>query len=75
MSEKQRTIKQAVSVSGVGLHTGKPVTITFNPAPENHWYKFQRMDVDGQPIIDADADLVVDTSRGTTLEKDGVRVY
>lgn len=75
MSEKQRTIKQAVSVSGVGLHTGKPVTITFNPAPENHWYKFQRMDVEGQPIIDADADLVVDTSRGTTLEKDGVRVY
>jgi UDP-3-O-[3-hydroxymyristoyl] N-acetylglucosamine deacetylase/3-hydroxyacyl-[acyl-carrier-protein] dehydratase len=75
MNEKQRTIKQAVSVSGVGLHTGKPVTITFNPAPENHWYKFQRMDVDGHPIIDADADLVVDTSRGTTLEKDGVRVY
>ncbi|MBA3665220.1 MAG: bifunctional UDP-3-O-[3-hydroxymyristoyl] N-acetylglucosamine deacetylase/3-hydroxyacyl-ACP dehydratase [Bacteroidetes bacterium] len=75
MSEKQRTIKQAVSVSGVGLHTGKPVTITFNPAPENHWYKFQRMDVEGQPIINADADLVVDTARGTTLEKDGVRVY
>lgn len=75
MNEKQRTIKQAVSVSGVGLHTGKPVTITFNPAPDNHWYKFQRMDVEGQPIIDADADLVVDTSRGTTLEKNGVRVY
>jgi len=75
MSEKQRTIKQPVSVSGVGLHTGKQVTITFNPAPENHWYKFQRMDVEGQPIIDADADLVVDTSRGTTLEKNGVRVY
>jgi UDP-3-O-[3-hydroxymyristoyl] N-acetylglucosamine deacetylase/3-hydroxyacyl-[acyl-carrier-protein] dehydratase len=75
MGEKQRTIKQSVSVSGVGLHTGKPVTITFNPAPVNHWYKFQRMDVDGHPIIDADADLVVDTSRGTTLEKNGVRVY
>lgn len=75
MSDKQRTIKQAVSVSGVGLHTGQPVTITFNPAPENHWYKFQRMDVEGQPIIEADADLVVDTSRGTTLEKNGIRVY
>lgn len=75
MSDKQKTIKQAVSVTGVGLHTGKPVTITFNPAPVNHWYKFQRIDVDGQPIIDADADLVVDTSRGTTLEKNGVRVY
>jgi UDP-3-O-[3-hydroxymyristoyl] N-acetylglucosamine deacetylase/3-hydroxyacyl-[acyl-carrier-protein] dehydratase len=75
MAEKQRTIKSPVSVSGVGLHTGKPVTITFNPAPDNHWYKFQRMDAEGQPIIDADADLVVDTSRGTTLEKNGVRVY
>lgn len=75
MSDKQRTIKQAVSISGKGLHTGKNVTITFNPAPVNHWYKFQRMDVEGQPIIDADADLVVDTSRGTTLEKNGVKIY
>ncbi len=74
MSDKQHTIKQKVSVSGVGLHTGKKVTLTFNPAPENHWLKFQRTDVEGQPIIDADADLVVDTSRGTTLEKNGVRV-
>jgi len=74
MSDKQHTIKQKVSVTGVGLHTGKKVTLTFNPAPENHWFKFQRVDLDGQPIIDADADLVVDTSRGTTLEKNGVRV-
>jgi UDP-3-O-[3-hydroxymyristoyl] N-acetylglucosamine deacetylase/3-hydroxyacyl-[acyl-carrier-protein] dehydratase len=75
MSEKQCTIKKAVSLTGVGLHTGKKVTITFNPAPENHWYKFQRTDLEGQPIIEADADLVVDTSRGTTLEKNGARVY
>lgn len=75
MSDKQRTIKQAVSLTGVGLHTGKPVTLTFNPAPENHWYKFQRVDLPEQPIIDADVDLVVDTSRGTTLEKNGARVY
>jgi UDP-3-O-[3-hydroxymyristoyl] N-acetylglucosamine deacetylase/3-hydroxyacyl-[acyl-carrier-protein] dehydratase len=75
MSNFQRTIKQAVSLTGKGLHTGKDVTITFNPASVNHWYKFQRLDVEGQPIIDADADLVVDTSRGTTLEKNGVRVY
>lgn len=75
MSDKQRTIKSAVSISGVGLHTGKPVTLTFLPAPENHWFKFQRMDLDGQPLIDADADLVVDTSRGTTLEKNGARVH
>ncbi|MGZ4037995.1 MAG: UDP-3-O-acyl-N-acetylglucosamine deacetylase, partial [Bacteroidia bacterium] len=52
MSEKQKTIKQAVSVTGVGLHTGMPVTLTFNPAPENHWFKFQRVDVEGQPIIE-----------------------
>lgn len=75
MSDKQRTIRKAVSVTGKGLHTGAPVTLTFNPAPENHWYKFQRTDVEGQPIIEADCDLVVDTSRGTTLEKNGVRVH
>jgi len=75
MSDKQRTIQKAVSITGKGLHTGAPVTLTFNPAPENHWYKFQRMDVEGQPIIEADCDLVVDTSRGTTLEKNGVRVH
>ena len=75
MSDKQRTIKQAVSISGVGLHTGEKVTLTFNPAPENHWYKFQRLDLDNKPTIDADADLVVDTSRGTTLEQNGARVH
>ena len=75
MSEKQCTIKKAVSLTGVGLHTGKKVTITFNPAPVNHWYKFQRVDLEGQPLIDADADLVVDTARGTTLEQNGARVY
>jgi len=69
MSDKQRTIQKAVSITGKGLHTGAPVTLTFNPAPENHWYKFQRTDLEGQPIIEADCDLVVDTSRGTTLEK------
>jgi UDP-3-O-[3-hydroxymyristoyl] N-acetylglucosamine deacetylase/3-hydroxyacyl-[acyl-carrier-protein] dehydratase len=72
---KQRTIKNPVTLTGVGLHTGKKVTITFLPAPENHWYKFQRTDVEGMPVIEADADLVVDTSRGTTLEKNGVRVH
>ena len=75
MSDKQRTIKQAVSISGVGLHTGEKVTLTFNPAPENHWYKFQRIDLDNKPTIDADADLVVDTSRGTTLEQNGAKVH
>ncbi len=72
---KQRTIQSQVSVSGVGLHTGKQVNLTFVPAPENHGYKFQRVDLTDNPIIDADVDNVVDTARGTTLEQNGVRVY
>ncbi len=75
MSIKQRTIKDSISISGVGLHTGKQVTLTFVPAPENHGYKFQRVDLPGNPIIDADVDNVVDTSRGTTLEQNGARVH
>jgi len=75
MSDKQKTIKNEVSVSGVGLHTGEKVTLTFKPAPDNHGYKFQRIDLEGKPIINADVDNVVDTSRGTTLEQNGARVY
>jgi UDP-3-O-[3-hydroxymyristoyl] N-acetylglucosamine deacetylase/3-hydroxyacyl-[acyl-carrier-protein] dehydratase len=71
---KQTTLKKAVTVSGVGLHTGANVKLTFMPAPINHWYKFQRTDLENTPVIDADCDLVVDTSRGTTLEKNGARV-
>jgi len=72
---KQKTIKEAFSLVGVGLHTGQKVKLTVNPADANHGFKFKRVDVEGQPIINADADLVVDTSRGTTLEKNGVRVH
>lgn len=75
MTEKQKTIKEKVSISGVGLHTGKPVTLTFLPAPPNHWFKFQRIDLPEQPIIDANVDYVVNTERGTTLGKDGVLVH
>ena len=75
MTEKQTTIKGTVSISGVGLHTGEKVTMTFLPAPAHHWYQFQRVDLPDAPIIEANADLVVDTSRGTTLEKNGVRVH
>ncbi|WP_462267541.1 bifunctional UDP-3-O-[3-hydroxymyristoyl] N-acetylglucosamine deacetylase/3-hydroxyacyl-ACP dehydratase [Mucilaginibacter sp.] len=74
MNVKQRTIKAAVSVSGTGLHTGERVTMTFNPAPENHGFKFRRVDVEGQPVIDADVDNVTDTSRGTTLTQNGASV-
>ena len=71
---KQRTIKNSVTISGVGLHTGEKVSLTFKSAPENYWYKFQRVDLPGKPIIEADLDNVISTERGTTLEKNGVRV-
>ncbi|WP_208645603.1 bifunctional UDP-3-O-[3-hydroxymyristoyl] N-acetylglucosamine deacetylase/3-hydroxyacyl-ACP dehydratase [Mucilaginibacter endophyticus] len=74
MNVKQRTIKAPVSVSGTGLHTGQSVTMTFNPAPENHGYKFRRVDIPGAPIIDADVDNVSDTSRGTSISQNGATV-
>lgn len=74
MNIKQRTIKRDVSVSGVGLHTGQAVTLTFKPAPENHGYKFKRVDLPNSPIIDADVDNVTDTSRGTTISQNGASV-
>src|SRR5580704_6579280 len=74
MNVKQKTIKSPVTVSGTGLHTGEKVSMTFNPAPENHGFKFRRVDIEGQPIIDADVDNVTDTSRGTTLTQHGASV-
>jgi UDP-3-O-[3-hydroxymyristoyl] N-acetylglucosamine deacetylase/3-hydroxyacyl-[acyl-carrier-protein] dehydratase len=74
MNVKQRTIKAPVAVSGTGLHTGERVTMTFNPAPENHGFKFRRIDLEGTPIIDADVDNVTDTSRGTTITQNGASV-
>ncbi len=75
MSEKQRTLKSEISISGIGLHTGEKVNVTICPAPVNHGYKFQRIDLPEQTVINADADLVVATDRGTTLEYKGARVY
>jgi UDP-3-O-[3-hydroxymyristoyl] N-acetylglucosamine deacetylase/3-hydroxyacyl-[acyl-carrier-protein] dehydratase len=75
MSVKQQTIKAPVTVSGVGLHTGNLTNLTIIPAPEHHGFKFQRIDLPGKPVIEADCDLVVDTSRGTTLGKNDVRVH
>ncbi len=74
MSVKQVTLKQEITVEGPGLHTGVNARLTLKPAPENYGYKFQRTDVKGQPVIDADVDNVVDTSRGTTLSANGVKV-
>lgn len=74
MNVKQTTLKAPVTVVGVGLHTGSQVTMTFKPAPENHGYKFQRIDIEGSPIIDADVDNVTDISRGTTITQNGASV-
>lgn len=75
MIEQQRTLKSAIKLQGIGLHTGEKVTVEICPAPDNHGYKFQRVDLEGEPIIKADVDLVVATDRGTTLEYKGARVY
>ena len=71
---KQKTLKGSFSLCGKGLHTGLNLTVTFNPAPENTGYKIPRIDLEGQPIIDAVAEKVVDTTRGTVLAVGDVRV-
>ena len=74
MVVKQKTLARSFKIEGKGLHTGVNVTMNFKPAPENHGFKFKRTDLENEPVIDADVDLVVDTSRGTLLEKDGARI-
>ncbi len=71
---KQRTIEKEISLSGVGLHTGKNVSLTFCPAPANNGFSFKRVDLEGSPIIEADANYVTNTQRGTCLEKNGVTI-
>lgn len=71
---KQTTLGGSFSLFGKGLHTGLSLTVTFNPAPENTGYKIQRIDLEGQPIIEAIADNVVETKRGTVLQKGEARV-
>ncbi len=73
-TSKQKTIQGSFSLFGKGLHTGLDLTVTFNPAPENTGYRIQRIDLDGQPIIDAVAEKVVDTQRGTVLANGDARV-
>ena len=74
MSTKQTTINKSISLQGVGIHTGNKVTLTFNPAVENTGYMFKRIDLPGMPEIEALSKYVIDTQRGTTLEKDGVKL-
>jgi UDP-3-O-[3-hydroxymyristoyl] N-acetylglucosamine deacetylase / 3-hydroxyacyl-[acyl-carrier-protein] dehydratase len=71
---KQKTIQSEITLKGVGLHTGKEVTMAFKPAPINNGFTFVRVDLEGQPIIEADATYVVNTQRGTNLEKLGVMI-
>jgi UDP-3-O-[3-hydroxymyristoyl] N-acetylglucosamine deacetylase/3-hydroxyacyl-[acyl-carrier-protein] dehydratase len=72
MSVKQKTIQKEISIKGIGLHTGNEVELTFKPAPVNTGLKFRRTDLEGQPELEALASYVVDTRRGTSLEKNGV---
>ena len=74
MSDKQKTIKSSISISGTGLHTGNEVVLTFKPAPENFGFKFSRTDLNNDILVPADVDYVIDTSRGTSLEYKGVRI-
>ena len=71
---KQTTISKEVSLKGVGLHTGKEVTLTFKPAEINNGFAFQRIDLEGNPVIEADVNYVTNTQRGTCLEKNGVKI-
>src|SRR5262245_32682402 len=72
--DKQHTLKEPVSITGTGLHTGVSADLTLKPAAPGFGLQFQRVDLPNQPIIKADCDLVTDVSRGTTLEKEGAKV-
>ena len=69
MSIKQQTLKQTITFSGHGLHTGAKATMTVQPAPADHGIVFRRIDIEGQPTVPALCEYVTDTSRGTTIEK------
>ena len=71
---KQQTIKGSFSLCGKGLHTGLSLTVTFNPAAENTGYRIQRIDIETMPVIEAVAENVIDTQRGTVIGKDDVRI-
>ena len=71
---KQHTLQQPAKISGTGLHTGAMVNMTLQPAEPGFGFQFKRMDLQDQPLIKADCDLVVETTRGTTLESNGARI-
>jgi UDP-3-O-[3-hydroxymyristoyl] N-acetylglucosamine deacetylase / 3-hydroxyacyl-[acyl-carrier-protein] dehydratase len=71
---KQKTIKQSFTLSGKGLHSGLDIVLTFVPAPENHGIKIRRIDLPDQPQMDAVAEYVAETTRGTVLRKGDIQV-
>lgn len=75
MADYQKTLKNEVSFEGIGLHTGKSTRVTIKPAPENHWYKFKRVDLSEKPVVVADVDNVYSTKRGTSLKQNGAEVH
>ncbi|MCD8444187.1 UDP-3-O-acyl-N-acetylglucosamine deacetylase, partial [Tenacibaculum finnmarkense] len=74
MSKQQKTIQNEITLTGVGLHTGNEVTMVLKPAPVNHGFSFTRVDLEGAPTIQAKAEFVTDTQRGTNLECKGVKI-
>lgn len=72
--QKQKTLATSFSMQGKGLHTGLDIQITFHPAPENHGYKIKRVDLEGEPVIDALAENVAGTQRGTVISKNGIQI-
>ncbi len=75
MLKMQRTVKSSISYSGVGLHTGEPCSLTFNPAPVGHGIQFKRLDIPNSPPIPATIDYVVDISRGTIIGRDDIKIH
>ncbi|MDE6113984.1 MAG: bifunctional UDP-3-O-[3-hydroxymyristoyl] N-acetylglucosamine deacetylase/3-hydroxyacyl-ACP dehydratase [Muribaculum sp.] len=71
---KQQTLKESFKVHGKGLHTGLQIDAEFCPAPDNHGYKFQRIDLEGEPVIDALAEYVTATTRGTVISKGDIKI-
>jgi len=74
MTNKQKTLKESFELEGKGLHTGLQIKVRFCPAPDNHGYKIKRVDMEGEPVIDALAENVVGTQRGTVISKGGIQI-
>lgn len=72
--QKQNTLAASFSLQGKGLHSGLNIEVSFNPAPENHGYKIKRVDLPEQPVIDAVAENVINTQRGTVIGRKDIQI-